>query len=182
MAAGAAISPEQLDELCNENLFNDALGRWLADGAVTWNTWQKGFAAIRARYLEKDPEAAGPVEVACSTWCQRVWCELSEEAHGPEWRRQLKVGRTTPRLPQSGTPHFGLGSSALVATTRGMPPPTSKAGGAPAPKSSWKSGLWGLLERGSRALREAEAASALARCMFTADRSRWSFRWRFRGR
>ena len=78
MELGTAPSLEQLDELCAEDTFKEALGRWLAGGAVIWNTWQKGFAAIRARYLESDPEATGPVGVAYPTWSQSVWCELSE--------------------------------------------------------------------------------------------------------
>ena len=64
MELGAALSLEQLDELCAEDSFREALGRWLAGGAVIWKTWQKGLAAIRARYLERDPEATGPVGVA----------------------------------------------------------------------------------------------------------------------
>ena len=45
METGAALTLEQLDELCGEELLTDALGKWLADGAVTWNTWLKGLAA-----------------------------------------------------------------------------------------------------------------------------------------
>ena len=71
MDSGAALTPEQLDELCGEELLTVALGKWLADGAVTWNTWQKGLAA-------------GPGDVAYSTWSQRLWCEMSEEVLGPE--------------------------------------------------------------------------------------------------
>jgi hypothetical protein len=44
MELGTAPSLEQLDELCAEDTFKEALGRWLLDGAVIWNTWQKGFA------------------------------------------------------------------------------------------------------------------------------------------
>ena len=136
METGAALTLEQLDELCGEELLTDALGKWLADGAVTWNTWQKGLAALRARYMEKDSEAAGPGDVAYSTWSQRLWCELSEEVLGPEWRKQLKVGKKTPRLPQSGAPHLEPSVSALAAKTQRTLPPTSKAGGAPVPTSS----------------------------------------------
>ena len=79
MELGAVPSSlEQLNELCVEDSFREALGRWLAGGAVIWNTWQKGFTAIRARYLETDPEAAGPVDIAFATWSQSVWREASE--------------------------------------------------------------------------------------------------------
>ena len=110
--------------------------------------------------MEKDPEAAGPGDVAYSTWSQRLWCELSEEVLGPEWRKQLKMGKKTPRLPQSGAPHLEPSTSALVAKTERTLPPTSKAGGAPVPTSSLESGIRGLLERGTRVLRDADAASA----------------------
>ena len=80
MELGTAPSLEQLDELCAEDMFKEALGRWLAGGAVIWNTWQKGFAAIRLRYLETDPEAAGPVDIAFATLSQSVW---SESVLGP---------------------------------------------------------------------------------------------------
>ena len=72
MELGAAPSLEQLDELCAEDSFREALGRWLAGGAVIWNTWQKSFTAIRVRYLETDPEATGPVEMPFATWSQSV--------------------------------------------------------------------------------------------------------------
>ena len=100
------------------------------------------------------------MDVAFATWSQSVWCELSEEVLGPAWRDLLKVGKKVPRLPQSGAPDLGQGTGALGATTRSMLPPTSKVGGAPAPSSSWRSGIRGLLERGSRALRDSDAASA----------------------
>ena len=140
MELGTAPSLEQLDELCAEDTFKEALGRWLAGGAVIWNTWQKGFTAIRARYLETDPEAAGPVDIAFATWSQSVWCEVSESVLGPAWRDLLKVGKKVPRLPQSGAPHLGQGIGALGATTRQTLPPTSKTGGAPAPPGSWRRG------------------------------------------
>ena len=60
METSAALTLEQLDELCGEESLTDALGKWLADGAVTWNTWQKGLAALRVRHMEKDPEVVGP--------------------------------------------------------------------------------------------------------------------------
>ena len=56
MELGAALSPEQLDELCAEDSFKEALGRWLADGAVIWNTWQKGLPLYE--------EAAGSVRAS----------------------------------------------------------------------------------------------------------------------
>ncbi len=89
-----------------------------------------------------------------------IWCELSEEVLGPAWRDLLKVGKKVPRLPQSGAPHLGQGIGALGAITRVTLPPTSKAGGAPAPPNSWRRGIRGLLERGSIALRDSDAASA----------------------
>ncbi len=108
----------------------------MADGAAMWYTWQKGLAALRVRCMENDPEAVGPGDVAYSRRSQRLWCELSAEVLGPEWRKQLKVGEKTPRLPHSGTPHLEPSISVLVAKTERTLPPTSKAGGAPAPKSS----------------------------------------------
>ena len=96
--------------------------------------WSRHLAAIRLRYLETDPEAAGPVEMPFATWSQSVWCEVSESVLGPAWRDLLKVGKKVPRLPQSGAPELGQGTGALGATTRPMLPPTSKAGGAPAPQ------------------------------------------------
>ena len=78
------FTSEQLAALCAEEKFRDALGLWLAQGAITWNPWQAGFAVIRARYLAKDPEATTPVRVVYSTWSQRLWSELSEEVLGPD--------------------------------------------------------------------------------------------------
>ena len=127
MELGTAPSLEQLDELCAEDTFKEALGRWLLDGAVIWHTWQKGFATIRLRYLETDPEAAGPVEMQFATWSLGVWYEVSESVLGPAWRDLLKVGKKVPRLPQSGAPESDQGTGALGATTRPTPPPTSKA-------------------------------------------------------
>ncbi len=109
---------KQLDELCAEDAFKEALGRWLAGGAVIWNTWQKGFAGIRARYLETDPEAAGPVDIAFATWSQSVWCEVSESVLGPAWRDLLKVGKKVPRLPQSGAPEFEADATTDVQSWR----------------------------------------------------------------
>ena len=160
MELGTAQSLEQLDELCAEDTCKEALGRLLAGGAVIWNTWQKSFAAVRLRYPETDSEAAGPVDMAFATWSQSVWCEVSESVLGPSSRDLLKVGKKVPRLPQSGAPELDQGTGALGATTRPMLPPTSKVGGAPAAPGSWRQGLRGLLERGSRALRDSDAASA----------------------
>ena len=81
----------------------------MADGAVTWNTWQKGLAALRARYMDKDPKAAGPGDVAYSTWSQRLWCELSEGV-GPGMAEAAESGQehpvATPKWrTSSGTEH-----------------------------------------------------------------------------
>ncbi len=70
MELGTVPSLEQLDELCAEDTFKEALGRWLTGEAVILNSWQKSFAAIRLWYLESDPEAAGPVDIAFATWSQ----------------------------------------------------------------------------------------------------------------
>ena len=133
------------------------VGLWLAEGAVTWNPWQAGLAAIRERYLVSDPEASPPEGVAYSTWSQKLWSDLSEEVLGPEWRKMLKQGRVTPRLPQSGAPRSDPGTVGSGLAAVRMLPPTSKAGGTPVPSSSWKSGIWGLLEKGTKALSDMEA-------------------------
>ncbi len=135
MELGTAPSLEQLDELCATDSFREALGRWLAGGAVIWNTWQKYFTAIRARNPERDPEATGPVDVAIATRSQSVWCDL------------VKVGKKVPRHPQSGAPHLDQSIGALGAMAKKTLPPTSKAGGAPVPSSSWRSGIRWLLGR-----------------------------------
>ena len=100
MELNAVLSSEQLDVLCAKEKFRDALGLWLAEGAVTWNPWQAGLAAIRERYFVSDPEASPPEGVAYSTWSQKLWSDLSEEVLGPEWRKMLKQGRATPRVPR----------------------------------------------------------------------------------
>ncbi len=64
MEPNAVLSSEQWDVLCEQEKLRDALGLWLADGAVTWNPWQAGLAAIRLRYLANDPEATQPEGVA----------------------------------------------------------------------------------------------------------------------
>ena len=87
------LSSEQLDVLCAKEKFRDARGLWLAEGVVTWNPWQIGLAAIRARCLVSDPEASPPEGVAYSTWSQKLWSDLSEEVLGTEWRKMLKQGR-----------------------------------------------------------------------------------------
>ena len=142
------LSSEQLDVLCVKEKFRDALGLWLAEGAVTWNPWQAGLAAIRERYLVSDPEASPPEGVAYSTWSQKLWSDLSEEVLGPEWRKMLKQGRVTPRLPQSGAPRSDPGTVGSGLAAERMLPPTSKAGGTPVPSSSWRSGIRGLLDYG----------------------------------
>ena len=109
MEPNAVFTSEQLGSLCAEESFRDALGLWLAEGAITWNPWQAGLAVIRARYLSSDPEASPPEGVAYSMWSQKLWSDLSEEVLGPEWRKKLTQGRLTPRLPQSGAPRFWFG-------------------------------------------------------------------------
>ena len=42
MERNAVLSSEQLDVLRAKEKFRDALGLWLAEGAVTWNPWQAG--------------------------------------------------------------------------------------------------------------------------------------------
>ena len=79
MEPNAVLSPEQLDVLCEQDEFRGALGLWLADGAISWNRWQAGLAAIRLRYVASDPEATQPEGVAYSTWSQKLWSDLSEE-------------------------------------------------------------------------------------------------------
>ena len=149
------LPPEQLDVLCEHEEFRGALEAWLANGAISWNRWQAGLVAIRKRYQGSDPEAT-PEGVGYSTWSQQLWSELSEKVLGPDWRQKLKEGRVLPRLPQSGAPSVDTALPGL--TTGRMLPTTAKAGGAPmVPTSSWKSEIWGLLERGTKALGASDA-------------------------
>ena len=98
--------------------------RWVREALLEWNKAFEKVGIVGAievyqqdeetgAHMEKDPEAVGPGVVAYSTWSQRLWCELSEEVVGPEWRKQLKVGKKTPRLPQSCAPHLDPPSSSL---------------------------------------------------------------------
>ena len=149
MEPNAVLSSEQLDVLCEHEEFRGALEACLGNGAISWNRWQSGLVAIRKRYIESDPEAT-PEGVGYSTWSQKLWRELSEKVLGPEWKRKLKENRVLPRLPQSGAPSSDTALDVPGLAAVRMLPTTAKAGGTPIPPSSWKSGLWGLLDREER--------------------------------
>ena len=131
------------------------LAAWLADGGISWNRWQSGLAAIRRRY-ESDPGAT-PEGVSYSKWSLKLWSELSEKVLGPDWKVKLKEGRVLPRLPQSGAPSVDAAPSVSGLATGSMLATTAKAKGTPVPPASLKREIWGLLERGGKALSDSDA-------------------------
>ena len=147
-----SLTSEQVDVLSEEATFKDALYRWIAEygTAIRWNLWQSGFALLRSRYEGRDA-AATPGSLAFSTWCQSLWLELSEEVHGPDWRKLFKVGRVIPPLPQSGRLQGEQLARASGATALGGLKPTAKTAPRPTPTSA-QSRPGGLLPQGSDAL------------------------------
>jgi len=136
MTALAALTSEQVDALSKEASFKDALHSWIVGTgtAINWNSWQSGFALLRARY-ERIDAAAQPGSLAFSTWCQRLWYELSEGVYGPDWKDLLKIGRVRPVLPQSGRPQDAQDARARGATALGGLRPTAQAATRPTPTS-----------------------------------------------
>ena len=140
-----SLTSEQVDVLSEEASFRDALTRWITEygAAVPWNVWQRGFAALRPRYVGR-AEALPPLSMPYVTWCQSLWCELSEGVYGSEWRRTLRGGRSPFLLPQSDRPR-GVQLSAVSGPTTLARLGTSVAvEGRPA-AGSLQGPLWGLL-------------------------------------
>ena len=100
-----SLTSEQVDVLSGETSFRGALAKWIVEygAAVPWNVWQRGFAVLRPKYVG-GAEAMPPLSMPSATWCQSLWCELSEGAYGSEWRKTLRGGRGPFSLPQSGRP------------------------------------------------------------------------------
>ena len=147
-----SLTSEQVDVFSAEATFRDALYRWIVETgtAIRWNSWPSGFALLRTRYEGRDA-AATPGSLAFSTWCQSLWLELSEEVHGPDWRKLFKVGRVIPPLPQSGRLQGEQLARASGATALGGLKPTAKTAPRPTPTSA-QSRPGGLLPQGSDAL------------------------------
>ncbi len=86
LARAVETSSEQLEKYCSEDRIMDALGQWMAtEGPLTWNTWQKCIDSIRARYLERDPDAGIPEGVQYPKWSSDLWEKTSRTPFGPQW-------------------------------------------------------------------------------------------------